>query len=385
MEGPGFSAMNRISRYMMRQLVAGVIFASLGLSGIIWLTQSLRFVEAIVNRGLSAEDFFYLTILLLPNFLTIVLPISLFIVVIFVYSKMNGDRELVILRAAGVSPLAIARPAIYLGLAVTVIGYSLSLYFTPLSYRGFRIMQWEIRHSLAHMVMREGAFNLFSDDITVYIRERTGKNELLDILVHDGRDKKKPITYLAKRGLLMETPTGARVVMFHGNRQEIDRKAPKKSSTLYFDQYNLDLSAINRNIGERFREARERAIGELLTLNPKDVGNPKDYQKFVVEGHQRITSPLNSLGFLLVGLVCLFSGDFSRRGQSVRIVVATSIVVSIQASSLGLGNLAAKNLDLIPLLYVNAILPILFGFVLLLVPWRWRNPFAKSPAPEYAQ
>lgn len=373
--------MSRISRYILRQLAVGMVFASLSLAGVIWLTQSLRFVDLIINRGLSAGDFFYLTILLMPNFLTIVLPIALFLVVVFIYSKMNADRELIILRAAGVSPLSLAKPALYMGLLVTAISYSLSLYLTPISYKKFRVMQWDIRYSLAHVVLREGEFSMFSDKITVYIRERTGENELLGILVQDNNDKMKPVTYLAKRGILSETPDGARVVMFEGSRQELDRNNPKKNSTLFFDQYSLDLSGVTKKPERRYREARERMIGELLNLKKEDVANPNDYGKFVIEVHQRFTSPLSGLGFILVGLVCLLSGDFSRRGNSPRIIVAVMIIIGLQAISMGLTNLAAKNADLMPLLYVNAILPILIGLLLLIYQPRWRNLFARRRAP----
>ena len=170
--------------------------------------------------------------------------------------------------------------------------------------------------------------------------------------------------------------------MFEGSRQVLDRTSPKKDSTLFFDQYNLDLSGVVKKPKRRYREPRERMVGELLSLKKEDMGNPKDYGKFVIEAHQRLTSPLSGLGFILVGLLCLLSGDFSRRGQALRITAAVIIIIALQAIFMALTNLAAKNLELVPLLYVNALLPILVGMGLLIHPPRWRNPFASGrPAP----
>jgi len=104
--------MNKISWYIFRQLTVGMILVSFGLAGIIWLSQAVGRLDVIVNKVSTMAAFIYLTLLLIPNFLTIVLPIALFTVVIFIYSKMNADRELVILRAAGVSPFSIAKPAL---------------------------------------------------------------------------------------------------------------------------------------------------------------------------------------------------------------------------------------------------------------------------------
>ena len=72
---------------------------------LIWLTQSLRFVELVVNRGLSLRVFLQLTGLLIPNFVAVILPITTFVVVQFIYQRLAGDRELTVMRAAGLSPL----------------------------------------------------------------------------------------------------------------------------------------------------------------------------------------------------------------------------------------------------------------------------------------
>ena len=89
--------MNGFTKYVLRQLFVGMILVTSGLTCIIWLSQSLRFIEMIVNRGLTAGMFVYLTMLLLPNLLVIVLPIALFTVVVFTYSKLITDRELVVI------------------------------------------------------------------------------------------------------------------------------------------------------------------------------------------------------------------------------------------------------------------------------------------------
>ena len=66
----------RIDRYIFRQLAGATIFVAATLTGVVWLTQSLRFVEMIVNRGLSVPLFLYFTMLLLPSFLFIIIQIK---------------------------------------------------------------------------------------------------------------------------------------------------------------------------------------------------------------------------------------------------------------------------------------------------------------------
>ena len=61
--------------------------------------------------------FLQLTSLLIPSFVAVILPITTFVVVQFVYQRLAGDRELTVMRAAGLSPWALARPALALGAA----------------------------------------------------------------------------------------------------------------------------------------------------------------------------------------------------------------------------------------------------------------------------
>ncbi len=340
------------------------------LTCVIWLTQSLRFIEMIVNRGLSAGTFVYLTMLLLPNFLSIILPIALFTVIAFTYTKLISDRELIIMQAAGQSQLALAKPALITAGLVVLFSYALNIWFIPQSYKMFRELQWEIRYNYSHVLLQEGTFNSFARDRTIYVRERSPDGQLLGILYHDNSNPKEPFSILAERGALVEGKNGSRVVAFNGNRQTVDPKT-NQLSILYFDRYILDLGSSGTVQTTRYREARERSLGELYSLKKEDA--PKDYGKFVIEMHKRLISPISALGFGIVALACLISGSFNRRGQSHRVVLAIAVIVGLQGVTLGLENASARNLDLTPLMYLNAIFPVFLGLFFLVRAPGFRN------------
>ncbi|OHC75174.1 MAG: LPS export ABC transporter permease LptF [Rhodospirillales bacterium RIFCSPLOWO2_12_FULL_58_28] len=353
--------MNKITRYILKQLFVGMVMVTSVLTCIIWLSQSLRFIEMIVNRGLSAGTFTYLTMLLLPNFLSVILPIALFTVVVFVYNKLISDRELVVMRAAGLSQFALAKPALILASFIVICAYALNLFLVPQSYRMFRELQWDIRYSYSHILLQEGAFNTISSDVTVYVRERTKDGQLLGVLVHDQRNPEKPYSLLAERGAMIEGDDGARVVMFNGNRQEIDTQT-HQLSILYFDRYIFDMILSGNKAGFREREPRERMIGELFNVANDETVPFVQHGKHIAEAHKRLASPLSNFGLTLAGLACLISGGFSRRSQVNRVVLAVGIMVILQAGALGLDNLVAKETGLVPLMYVYAVLPIIFGY-----------------------
>ena len=371
--------MNGFTRYVLRQLLVGMILVTAGLTCIIWLSQSLRFIEMIVNRGLSAGMFVYLTMLLLPNFLVLVLPIALFTVVMFTYAKLISDRELMVMRAAGLNQISLAKPALIMALGVMVFGYWLNLFLLPQSYTKFRELQWDIRYSYSHILLREGAFNPVADGITVYVRQRTSDGKLLGILVHDQREKDHPFTLMAAEGAMVETPEGARVVMFNGNRQAVDKET-NKMSILYFDRYAFDLAPSRAVIDDRYREPRERPLNELFHISEvePELGD-KEFGKFIVEGHKRLVSPLSSIAFTLVGLACLISGSFSRRAQTRQVCTAIAMMVALQSAALGLDNLVAKDLRLIGAMYALAIVPIFVAYFFM-VRLQWRRRPVQQPS-----
>lgn len=363
--------MSSLTRYVLKQLLVGMILVTLALTCVMWLSQSLRFIEMIVNRGLTIGNFLYLTMLLLPNFLSIILPIALFTIVVFTFARLIADRELIVMRAAGMSQWTLIKPALILAVLTMMLGYALNLYLLPKSYKMFREMQWDIRYNYSQVLLREGAFNQVAPGITIYVRERTKDGQLLGILVHDQRSKEKPYTLMAARGAMVETDAGGRVVMFEGNRQEIDR-VNNQMSILYFDRYVFDLEAQQGNNDVRYREPRERMVGELFNIRKDKYVDPKEHGRFIVEGHKRLTQPASIAGFTLIGLACLISGAFSRRAQTRQIVLAAALMVATQAATMGLENLAAKNLALVPLLYANALLPVIVAGLYVLFPPRFR-------------
>ena len=64
-------------RYIASRILGPFVLITLSITCIIWLTQSLRFIDLIINRGLNIASFLYLSILLIPSLLSIAVPIAL--------------------------------------------------------------------------------------------------------------------------------------------------------------------------------------------------------------------------------------------------------------------------------------------------------------------
>jgi lipopolysaccharide export system permease protein len=355
---------SRLDIYIFRQVLFALVVATGGLTALIWLTQSLRFVDLVVNRGLSFFVFVHLTSLLIPSFVAVILPITTYVVIQFVYQRMATDRELTVMRAAGLSPWALARPALAVAMLATVMGYGLSLWVVPAATSDFKAFQWEIRNRLAAFLLQDGVFTPLSDKLTVYVRSRDPDGTLRGILVDDARDPTAHATILAERGRMVDGPHGPLVVLLDGSRQVIDHQSGRLD-VLTFKQNEVDLNDATKDDASRPVDMSELPLGALLDPHPYFE---RDRAKWKAEGYRRLTEPLTTLSYAMVALLSALGGIFRRHGGILRPLVTVGVMVGLLALGLAFGTLAARDNSLLILTWLHAIVPGLICVWLLFAP-----------------
>ncbi|EFH13318.1 LPS export ABC transporter permease LptF [Teichococcus cervicalis] len=356
--------MTRLDRYLFRQLGIGLLAVTIGLAALVWLTQSLRFIELVLDRGLSLAVFVELTGLLLPSFFAVILPITTFVVTLFSYVRLNGDRELVVMRAAGLSDWQLSRPALLIATLATGFCLFLQLWLVPVSHAAFRSWQFEIRNEMAAILLQEGVFSSLGDDLTVYARRREADGTLRGILVHDMREPGTPVTIMAQEGRLVSTPAGPRVILLNGQREQLEPATathPARLSVLSFAENSVDLASSSRSPVDvaRNRDSRERFVPELLNPDPAENLPERDIRKFRAEGHQRLASPFTALSMAMVGLAVALASGFRRHGDWRPAAIGVALVVALLALGLAIGNLAARDNRYIPLIWLHTLGPVL--------------------------
>ncbi len=352
-----------IDRYIIRQLGLALLLVTVGLVALIWLTQSLRFIQIIVDHGLSPFVFIKLTGLLVPSFVATILPITCFIVVLFIYTRMSGDRELTIMRNTGMSDGRLGRPAMGVALGAMALCYILNLIIVPAAFTQFRAYQYEIRNQIAAFLLQPGVFTQVSGNITVYVQNRGADDSLHGILIEDARDPTAPATILANSGQLELDSHGPVLVLHNGSRQQIDPKTGRLD-LLTFSRNIMSLAQAMKTGAPEDTDAAEAPLGALL--HPASTLTKEDRAKWLVEGQRRLTAPLTTLSFTLIGLVATLGGVFRRHGGLARPFGAVVLVTLLVALGLGVNNLAARNPALLPLIWVVTLAPGLIAAFLLL-------------------
>lgn len=359
--------MQRYALYVMRLLLWPALMITLTLTGIIWLTQALRFIDFIINRGLSVFEFVRVTGLLLPSLLVIVIPVAMFVSTLFAYHRLSQDSELVVMEASGLSPWKVAFPAMMMAGIFTVFVYINTLWLQPAANREFKDLQNFLRSNYSSVLLQEEVFNTPVDGLTVYIRERDSMGHLKGILVHDNRVKEHAVTMMAEEGQMVNTKAGPSFNLQRGMRQE---EQAGRISWLDFDSYNVDINFYTEAAADRPREAKERYITELFS---PEMEASAELNRFRAEAHQRLTWPLFTLALSLLAVITIISGEFSRRGMWKRIAISSALALGLVLCDFGLVNMLVK----LPMAWPSAYL---FPLVLIAcLIWRLRHDVMKVP------
>ncbi len=350
-----------VTRYLFKNLFNATVFVALTLTLVILLTQSLKLLELVAISDAPPSLFIRLVVLTLPKFLEIILPLSLVVAVLFSYNKLIMDNELIVLRASGVDQYALGRPAMLLAIITSLLVLLLSTWVTPACAGKIQLLRQEVRTQYSAFLLREGIFNTFGNNLTIYLRERKENGDMIGLVIHDTRDKEKPpVTILAKKGRVEMDGDIPNIVVIEGMRQQMDIKAGALSK-LYFSRYTIEISGLQGAEQAHWRGAGERTLPELF--NP-DIRNQRDRanrELFLAEANDRLVTPWNALGFTMTALASVLLGPFNRRGQHKKVLLGAVLVVLLQTLNLVFVNLSKKYLGAVFLVHLNTFLPVLFG------------------------
>jgi len=361
--------MKILNTYIFKQIFVGFLLIAFSLLAMLWLTQSLKFVEMVTRQGLPVYLFAEMTSLLMPRIFNVLSPIAVFVAVLFVYNRLIADRELIVMQSAGITPLQNAKAALIIGVVMSLFNIYVMDYGIPQAERAFRDLEWRVKNNITQMIFREGEFTPLKNGITIFIDKHENDGSVSGIFVSDESKPNIKVTLTAEKGRLVQTKNGPRILFINGVRQEID-KTNYKFNTLAFSRYSAEFN----NVGgsqKKDESVREKSITELLNSANDPTLSPQDVRKNIVEGHRRLIYPFYNLVFALIACCGLLTCTFNRRGHAKIVAIEVFFMILISGADLALTNLASKTLYILPLLYANCVIPLVICIYMLL----FYNPF----------
>src|SRR6476659_8280607 len=121
-----------ISKYIIRTIVPYFLFSWLLLSVILFVQQAGRFSDIFFSVNIPAALIWQLMVALVPNVVAFTCPMAVLVGTVIGLAKMQGDSELVAIRAAGVGNFQITLPIVFLGILLSGFAFAVNLEGVPI-------------------------------------------------------------------------------------------------------------------------------------------------------------------------------------------------------------------------------------------------------------
>ena len=337
--------------YIFRQTLSNVLISTLVFVGIIWLSQSFKTIKLIINKGAGLFEFFILSAYSLPSWLLIALPFGTFAGCMISYLKLQNDKEIIVMKSAGINPLNLSKPAFFIAILVSIILFIISHFVMPKTYKNFKVLQNDIRNSSESLIIRDNVFIDLNKFQTIFISNLYENNQLEEIFIQDRSDPKFIVEFFAKKGNL-NFENNIMLSMQNGTRISTDSKG--KSTILNFKSYDIEIKQeSDKKTSSRVIEYNEYNFFELL----KKSKNSKEKKgKLLAEAHSRNTIVFMPLVFCMIVMVVILKDNYSRFFSIYRKTIGIGVLILIQSLVLIIKNAVHSNINFLPLMYIFPIL-----------------------------
>ncbi len=365
-----------LERYIFRMAASAFLLCLGALTGVIWISSAIREMDLVSGKGQTLLVFLQVTLLTLPALVMIIAPIALFGAVLYTLNKLNSDSELIVMNAAGMAPVRVARPLGALTLLVAILTAYITIFAMPQSFRSLRDMLTKIRADVVTKFIQQGRFVTIDKGITFHFAEKTPSGAMIGVFIHDARDANRQTTYVAERGRIIDNEGAAYIVLENGSIHR-QQDAQRDNAIVVYDRYAIDLDQFGADGEKIVYKPRERTTWELLNVDPKELYAQLQAGRFRSELHERFAGPLYPFACMLIGFAALGGAKTTRQGRGSAIAAAVIAMVALRILGFGAASLATRSAKFTILIYL---VPLGASFMAGAVAWRTMAGVAHVPA-----
>jgi lipopolysaccharide export system permease protein len=289
-----------IDRYILQEL--GVPFAqSLGALTFILMTREiLRLVELLINKGVGLLPLFKTFVLLLPSFFVLTLPMACLIASISAFSRLSSDRELTAMQATGVSTARLVQPVFVFSLAVFLLTLWLAQYAQPWTGQSLKKLALIMLRDHVSLAFDEGVFNTPTENVVMYIGERSLPGSPHGVFISDARVKGEPRIIVARDWSVINDPLHNRIGMaLRDGTIHVNPKDPREYRMIMFAHYDFKL-----DLSESLAPTPEvrLTLQEIRAKITETKGEDPRYLRMLEDHYKNLAVPVSTLLFGLIGM-----------------------------------------------------------------------------------
>src|SRR5213078_3229554 len=247
-----------ISRYLLRQHVAPLVFALAALTSLMLIQQVAKQLSGLLGKGLPPGVIAEVFVLSLPFIVAVTLPMAVLVAVLHVFTRLAGDNEITALQASGVSVARVITPVLGGAAVVALLSFLWNDQVLPRSNHRLLTLKEQVINEVV-----PGQFFLRAARID------PNSNKLKDVTIYDLGDAERRRIIGADSGRMAYTPGGRDLYLTleDGDIQAVNRTDPTEVDRTFFRVNRMRVAGVGNTLerteNDTYKSDREMSICEM--------------------------------------------------------------------------------------------------------------------------
>ncbi len=231
---------NKINFYILSQIFKSTLLILFIFLTISWLLQLTRLLTLSNLIQIDIINVIFLSIFLIPNLLSIILPFIIIFGILLCFIKLNRDKEIVAIYSLGFKLKPVQLSIFAFTIIITILYSILNFYFSPKIYEKYKILEFELRNTLNFDKVVVSNFLELDENTTLDFKKND--NLYQDIFINFTDDQENII--FSKSGIIKNTNSKYIFQLNDGFKISLNEDSIEK---LEFDNYVLKIDNDNQS------------------------------------------------------------------------------------------------------------------------------------------
>lgn len=292
-----------LDKYIFREVCKAFLFGICAFSAVFIGSGTLfKIAKYITDYGASLSAVVKVFVFGLPNVIMWTFPMSMLLATLLTFGRLSSSSEITAMKSCGIGFFRIAMPAILLGFLVSIVAILFNEHVVPWANTAYRnVVYYEIQgnsgaKSQDHIILKDIKDGQIQR--LLYARRYDADSQSLQSITLQEFDGAGKVSHVENAEYAEFT--GKEWVMHNGMLYDISDG--ESEHTLRFNTQVLPINASPRQIVREQKNPEELTMKELKAQIRIMKTQYVDTSKLETELYQRITVPMASLIFALVGV-----------------------------------------------------------------------------------
>ena len=334
--------MKILRTYILKECIVPFILSLVVLTCVFLLGNLIQLANLVINKGVNPATIGRVFLLYIPVLLGYTLPVACLMSIIFTFSRLSVDNEILAIRSSGIHLGKILVPLCVVGVVISLLSVVLNERIIPYAFYEQRKLLKNLSVKNPAALLEPGLF-IHSFENQILFIHRIEDNKMYNVTIYQPQPDRPTRTIIAKRGEFSAVPgkDQLKLKLMDGTSDEPNLENPENFYKLNFKNYfiTLDLSKDRKEVEKKPKGMTLKELREEINKHERLL---VETAQLYTEYYRKITWSFSSLIFILLGFPAAVMTH--RREKSANIVIAVVFAALYYLLSLGCEALSIQNI-----------------------------------------